>query len=75
MESTALRRIRFRLQRQGSLEIERWLAPLLTALEKDPRLAKPAEALLAHDPEILQQMMEGKRPLPETLRAWLSTPC
>ena len=71
-DSASLRRVRFRLQRQGMLELDRWLMPLTQALDHDPRLLAEIEALLAHEPAVLQRMMAGEIPVPERLRSWLA---
>lgn len=49
------------------IELDCWLAPLERALADEPRLVGAVEALLAHEPDALQAMMEGRRPLPEPL--------
>jgi len=70
-DSMVLRRARFRLQRQGMLELDCWLMPLADALDSDPQLITTVEALLALEPSALQQMMEGEAAIPEALKPWL----
>jgi len=70
-DAVALRRARFRLQRQGMLELDRWLMPLSDALDDHPDLLPSVESLLAQEPALLQQMMEGEAAIPEPLQRWL----
>lgn len=67
----AIRRMRYRLNRQGMLELDAWLAPLLTADLGDEAVATAVEQLLASEPDRLQAMMGGAEPLPEVLVPWL----
>ncbi|MDX8401948.1 MAG: succinate dehydrogenase assembly factor 2 [Mariprofundaceae bacterium] len=65
------RRLRYRLHRQGMLELDAWLAPRAEAMASDATLAADIESLLALEPPELQAMMEGRRPVPSRLRPWL----
>jgi len=62
-----MRRLRYRLNRQGMLELDAWLAPLLQADFTDVALVEAVEQLLACEPPELQAMMQGQRELPEPL--------
>lgn len=67
-----LRRLRYRLNRQGMLELDAWLAPLQKALEKgDGETVAMIESIIAADTPDLLAMMHGDMPLPERLRPWL----
>ncbi|MDX8412683.1 MAG: succinate dehydrogenase assembly factor 2 [Mariprofundales bacterium] len=70
-DAMALRRARFRLQRQGVLELDRWLIPLSAVLDDHPDLLPTIESLLSQEPALLQQMMEGEVAIPEPLQRWL----
>lgn len=70
------RRLRYRLQRQGMLELDAWLAPLLDAHqsmvpEVDYELMQAMESLLAKEPPELLAMMHGDEEIPASLRRWL----
>jgi len=67
-----IRRLRYRLNRQGMLELDEWLAPLEEALlSGDGEIIAQVEAIIAADTPILLAMMHGEIPLPELLRPWL----
>ena len=68
-----LRRLCYRLRRQGMLELDAWLEPLARQLmqDSDPELAAAAGALLAMEPPELLALMHGERPLPASLAPWL----
>ncbi len=68
-----LRRLRFRLKRQGMAELDAWLAGLEAPLAGgDYPLLEAVESLLACEPPELIAMMRGERPAPELLRPWLA---
>lgn len=72
----AWRRLRYRLQRQGMLELDAWLAPLLDAHpsavpEMDCAWMQAVESLLAKEPPELLAMMHGDQEIPASLRRWL----
>lgn len=70
-----LRRVRFRLRRQGMAELDNWLSALEVPLEQsDMAFIRAVEHLLSCEPPELVAMMRGKSPLPEGLRPWLSSP-
>jgi len=69
----AIRRLRYRLNRQGMLELDAWLAPLLQADFSDANVRSAAESLLACEPPLLQRYMQGEQSLPESLKPWLSS--
>jgi succinate dehydrogenase flavin-adding protein (antitoxin of CptAB toxin-antitoxin module) len=66
-----LRRIRYRLNRQGMLELDVWLAPLTRVLEQRPELAPEVERLLSREAPELISMMQGAKPVPDELKEWL----
>ncbi len=67
-----IRRLRYRLNRQGLLELDAWLAPLERVLaEGDGEIIAQVEAIVAADTPELLAMMHGEIPLPESLRPWL----
>jgi succinate dehydrogenase flavin-adding protein (antitoxin of CptAB toxin-antitoxin module) len=67
-----IRRLRYRLNRQGMLELDEWMAPLEKALEEgDSETVAQVEAMIATDTPELLAMMHGEIPLPEGLRPWL----
>ena len=67
-----VRRLRYRLNRQGMLELDAWLAPLLHADMNDPELVAAIELLLGCEPPELQAMMLGELPVPAALGVFLS---
>lgn len=67
----AVRRLRYRLNRQGMLELDAWLAPLLAADFSDAAVRAAAESLLACEPPELQRLMQGEAGIPEALQPWL----
>ena len=67
-----VRKLRYRLNRQGMLELDAWMAPLEMALvEGDSEIITQVEAIIAADTPILLAMMHGEIPLPELLKPWL----
>lgn len=71
-DESDIRRLRYRLNRQGMLELDEWLAPLGEALaEGDGETIALVEAMVATDTPELLAMMHGKIPLPDGLRPWL----
>jgi succinate dehydrogenase flavin-adding protein (antitoxin of CptAB toxin-antitoxin module) len=70
-----VRRLRYRLNRQGMLELDAWLAPLLNADMDDQELVSEIELLLSCEPPDLQAMMLGELPVPAGLGAFLSHDC
>jgi antitoxin CptB len=67
-----IRRLRYRLNRQGMLELDEWLAPLEKALlSGDSEIIAQIEVIIATDTPELLAMMHGEIPLPELLRPWL----
>lgn len=67
-----LRRLRYRLQRLGMLELEGWLGRLQPALDAgDEAVIRAAAVLMEMSTEELQCMMQAQRSLPEVLRPWL----
>jgi len=68
-----LRRLCYRLKRQGMAELDAWLSGLEEPLRQgDNELATAVETLLELEPPELVAMMRGERPLPELLRPWLA---
>jgi len=67
-----VRRLRYRLQRQGMLELDAWLSHLEGALAlSDEAVMMAISRLLACEPPDLQAMMHGDKPLPQLLEPWL----
>lgn len=72
MHDSNIRRLRYRLNRQGMLELDAWLAPLEKALiEGNSETVAQVEAMVAADTSELIAMMHGEIPVPEKLRPWL----
>jgi succinate dehydrogenase flavin-adding protein (antitoxin of CptAB toxin-antitoxin module) len=70
--SIELRRLHYRLMRQGMLELDAWLAGLKPALDSgDFRVRRSIGRLLAMEPPQLLAVMQGGAPLPDELRPWL----
>jgi len=74
MENTeiAIRRLRYRMNRQGMLELDAWLNPLLQADFQNSEVMKAVQMLLQCEPPDLQAMMHGEKDVPECLKTWLS---
>jgi len=67
-----VRRLRYRLKRQGMLELDAWLSRLDTAiLLEDKDVVMAVNKLLTCEPPELQAMMHGDEPLPKILQPWL----
>ena len=67
-----IRRLRYRLNRQGMLELDEWIAPLEKALaEGDGETVAQVGEIIATDTPLLLAMMHGETPLPDRLRPWL----
>lgn len=72
MKETDVRQLRYRMRRQGMLELDEWLAPLEKALDSgDGEVISQIEAMVATDTPELLAMMHGEVPLPEGIRPWL----
>ncbi len=71
MVDVDVRRLRYRLARQGMLELDRWLQPLLSADFHQDNVATAVEYLLQREPPELQAMMQGEMDIPEVLAEWL----
>ncbi|TLS65974.1 succinate dehydrogenase assembly factor 2 [Mariprofundus erugo] len=67
-----VRRLRYRLNRQGMLELDAWLARLLQADFNDADTVGAIESLLECEPPHLQAMMQGDVRVPEALAGWLA---
>ena len=72
--SVPLRRLCYRLRRQGMLELDAWLEPLAAHLSQgaDPALTAAASALLAMESPQLLALMHGEQALPAILVPWLA---
>jgi len=66
-----LRRMRYRLNRQGMLELDAWLGGLLQADMQAEGVAAAIDALLQCEAPELQAMMHGKIAVPACLKPWL----
>ncbi len=70
-----MRKLRYRIRRQGMLELDAWLSRLEPALENAKLdLCSALVRLLECEPPELLAMMRGDRPVPEPLRPWLQSP-
>ncbi|MDQ6997191.1 MAG: succinate dehydrogenase assembly factor 2 [Mariprofundus sp.] len=67
----AIRRLRYRLNRQGMLELDAWLSPLLYANFDVDGVMDAINLLLQCEPPELQAMMHGEKDVPECLKIWL----
>ncbi|MDQ6970354.1 MAG: succinate dehydrogenase assembly factor 2 [Mariprofundus sp.] len=67
-----MRRLRYRLNRQGMLELDAWLSPLLQADFQSDGMMEAVDVLMQCEPPELQAMMHGEQEVPECLKAWLS---
>lgn len=67
----AIRRLRYRLNRQGMLELDAWLGGLMQADFHGDGVVDAIESLLSCEPPLLQAMMHGQSPVPEVLKPWL----
>ena len=67
-----LRRLRYRLQRLGMLELEAWLAGLGPALDEggEPVVRAAMRLMEMPTPQLLA-MMHADLPIPDALRPWL----
>lgn len=67
-----VRKLRYRLKRQGMLELDTWLSRLEPALEShDVEVNAALAQLMQCEPVELLAMMQGNQPVPELLRPWL----
>jgi antitoxin CptB len=72
VQGMELRRLRYRLQRLGILELEAWLSRLEPALEReDEAVMRATQQLMEMPTPQLLSMMHAEIPLPEVLRPWL----
>ncbi|MDQ6982107.1 MAG: succinate dehydrogenase assembly factor 2 [Mariprofundus sp.] len=67
----AIRRLCYRLNRQGMLELDTWLNRLHNADLQAPGVVAAIDALLQSEAPELQAMMHGERDVPECLKPWL----
>ena len=68
-----IRRLRFRLNRQGMLELDAWLLPLQEAIElNDPKIIEAIEYILSLEVPELIAMQAGRKNMPEELKHWLN---
>jgi len=66
-----IRRLCYRLNRQGMLELDAWLGRLQNADLQDPAVMAAIDVLLQAEVPELQAMMHGEKGVPECLKAWL----
>ncbi len=67
-----VRRLRYRLKRQGMLELDAWLSGLDEALlSNDVNAISAMNDLLLCEAPVLLEMMHGDVPMPNVLRAYL----
>ncbi len=68
-----IRRLQYRLKRQGMLELDVWLSPLHQALaSQNIKLTQSIEEILMCEVPELLAMQTGQRPIPEELKQWLN---
>jgi len=68
-----IRKLQYRLQCQGLLELDVWLLPLSEALNrKDPDVIQAVEMLLNYENPELLSIFSGKKNIPEELKPWLN---
>jgi len=67
----AIRRMRYRINRQGMLELDAWLGRLQVADMQADGVVAAIDALLQCEAPELQAMMHGQAEIPECLKAWL----
>jgi succinate dehydrogenase flavin-adding protein (antitoxin of CptAB toxin-antitoxin module) len=67
-----MRQLQYRLRRQGMLELDAWLAPLLLAINTGDAdvLAATKEILMYEVPDLLA-LQAGSQDIPEALKPWL----
>ena len=71
-EEQAIRALRYRLRRQGMLELDLWLGRLdRPEVWRDPEARKALAKLMAAEPPVLVEFMQGRRALPPVLARWL----
>ncbi|MDX8411509.1 MAG: succinate dehydrogenase assembly factor 2 [Mariprofundaceae bacterium] len=64
-----VRRLRYRLKRQGMLELDEWLSPLEMVLEAaQPETVAAIAGLLDQEPADLLEVMRGRRMPPACLQ-------
>jgi len=67
-----IRKIRYRLKRQGMLELDVWLSRLEPALKSgETGIEREIMQLIECEIPELTAMMHGERPVPRVLRSWL----
>lgn len=67
-----LRQLQYRLARQGMIELDYWLSPLIAALqENNTQVLQAAQLLLALEAPDLLDMQMGKLNIPKELQPWL----
>ncbi|MDX8396733.1 MAG: succinate dehydrogenase assembly factor 2 [Mariprofundaceae bacterium] len=72
--SLDVRRLRYRLQRQGMLELDAWLSGLDAALlSNDLALIHDVNELLLCESPVLLAMMQGEIPIPDRLKVYLES--
>jgi len=67
----AIRRLCYRLNRQGMLELDAWLNRLHNADLQTPGVVAAIDGLLQFEAPELQAMMHGEKDVPECLKPWL----
>ncbi len=67
-----IRKLRYRLKRQGMLELDVWLSRLEPALKTgDPAVGRAVMRMMECEIPELVAMMHGERPVPGILHPWL----
>ncbi len=67
-----IRALRYRLKRQGMLELDVWLSKLDIVLESEGvEEIEAIKILIREEAPVLQAMMRGEKEVPECLEVWL----
>lgn len=70
-----LRKLQYRLKRQGMLELDVWLSGLNSALASGNQgVLQSVEQLLSLEVPTLLAMQSGREPIPKELQPWLNMP-
>jgi len=73
-----VRRLQYRLQRQGMLELDTWMTPLLDVLQSDAApcdksILEAIDALIQCEAPELLAMQAGIKPIPKALEPWIKS--
>jgi len=72
LHDALIRRLQYRIQRHGMLELDAWLSPLQHALASDnPKVIEAIEYIVGCEAPELLDMQTGKQKIPKELKPWL----